>query len=192
MLPQASGIAMARTPRMIGAFHGAMPSTTPTGWRIAIAMLARNIRRHDFAGDLRGHRGRFAQHARGEMHVEVPPAARRAGLGRSGCVANCAARASSRSAALSSMARRALGPDGRPLRKRRSSGIRGSLARPPPRRPQRAWPLHRRWDSAGRMWRTFAAGTSRPAMSNLTSSIVVSGRASSGERVVGLSSWRSR
>ena len=33
VLPQASGIAIARTPRMIGAFQGAMPSTTPTGWR---------------------------------------------------------------------------------------------------------------------------------------------------------------
>jgi len=31
--PQASGIAIARTPSMIGAFHGAMPSTTPAGWR---------------------------------------------------------------------------------------------------------------------------------------------------------------
>ena len=39
MLPQASGIAIARTPRITGAFHGAMPSTTPTGWRIAIAKL---------------------------------------------------------------------------------------------------------------------------------------------------------
>ena len=38
VLPQASGTAIARTPRMIGAFHGAMPSITPTGWRIAIAM----------------------------------------------------------------------------------------------------------------------------------------------------------
>ena len=33
VLPQASGMAMARTPRMTGAFHGAMPTTTPTGWR---------------------------------------------------------------------------------------------------------------------------------------------------------------
>ena len=39
VLPQASGIAIARTPRITGAFHGAMPSTTPTGWRIAIAKL---------------------------------------------------------------------------------------------------------------------------------------------------------
>jgi hypothetical protein len=39
VLPHASGMAMARTPRMIGAFQGAMPNTTPTGWRIAIARL---------------------------------------------------------------------------------------------------------------------------------------------------------
>ena len=38
VLPQASGKAMARTPRMTGAFHGAMLSTTPAGWRTAIAM----------------------------------------------------------------------------------------------------------------------------------------------------------
>ena len=39
VLPQASGIATARTPRIIGAFHGAMAATTPTGWRIASAIL---------------------------------------------------------------------------------------------------------------------------------------------------------
>ena len=39
MLPQASGTAMARTPRMIGAFHGAMPSRTPTGSRSAMASV---------------------------------------------------------------------------------------------------------------------------------------------------------
>ena len=39
VLPQASGVAMARTPRMIGAFHGAMPSTTPAGSRRPIARL---------------------------------------------------------------------------------------------------------------------------------------------------------
>src|SRR5664279_1038705 len=37
VLPQASGAATARTPRMTGAFHGAIPSTTPAGCRIAIA-----------------------------------------------------------------------------------------------------------------------------------------------------------
>jgi hypothetical protein len=33
VLPQASGAAIARTARMTGAFHGAMPNTTPTGCR---------------------------------------------------------------------------------------------------------------------------------------------------------------
>ena len=37
LLPQASGTAIARTPRMIGAFHGAMPRMTPTGSLSAIA-----------------------------------------------------------------------------------------------------------------------------------------------------------
>ena len=39
VLPHASGVARARTPRMIGAFHGAMPTTTPAGWRTPIARL---------------------------------------------------------------------------------------------------------------------------------------------------------
>ncbi len=39
VLPQASGVAIARTPRITGAFHGAMPSTTPAGWRRPIARL---------------------------------------------------------------------------------------------------------------------------------------------------------
>ena len=35
---QASGIASARVAKITGAFHGAMPTTTPQGTRIAIAM----------------------------------------------------------------------------------------------------------------------------------------------------------
>ena len=35
-LPQAKAIATERTPRITGAFHGAMPTQTPAGWRIAI------------------------------------------------------------------------------------------------------------------------------------------------------------
>src|SRR4029450_779242 len=31
VLPQARGVAIARQPRITGAFHGAIPSTTPTG-----------------------------------------------------------------------------------------------------------------------------------------------------------------
>ena len=38
VLPQASGIATERTPRMIGAFHGAIARHTPTGWRMAKAI----------------------------------------------------------------------------------------------------------------------------------------------------------
>ena len=38
VLPQASGAAIALTPRITGAFHGATPSTTPTGCRRANAV----------------------------------------------------------------------------------------------------------------------------------------------------------
>ena len=37
VLPQASGMASARVARITGAFHGAMPTTTPAGWRTASA-----------------------------------------------------------------------------------------------------------------------------------------------------------
>jgi hypothetical protein len=37
VLPQASGVAMARTPRITGAFQGAIPTTTPAAWRTAMA-----------------------------------------------------------------------------------------------------------------------------------------------------------
>ena len=39
VLPSASGEAIARVPRITGAFHGAIPTTTPTGWRTARAFL---------------------------------------------------------------------------------------------------------------------------------------------------------
>ncbi len=39
VFPHASGIATARVPSMTGAFHGAMPSTTPHGCRTASAMF---------------------------------------------------------------------------------------------------------------------------------------------------------
>jgi hypothetical protein len=39
VLPQASGMAIARVPRMTGAFHGAMPTQTPAGWRMPMARL---------------------------------------------------------------------------------------------------------------------------------------------------------
>ena len=37
VLPNASGVATARVERITGAFHGAMPTTTPAGWRTANA-----------------------------------------------------------------------------------------------------------------------------------------------------------
>ena len=74
VLPQASGMAMARTPRMTGAFHGAMPSTTPAGWRTRHATACRACRTGITSPrDLRRHRRRLAQHAGGEMHVEAGP-----------------------------------------------------------------------------------------------------------------------
>ena len=39
VLPNASGVATARVPRITGAFHGAIPTTTPAGARTAIASL---------------------------------------------------------------------------------------------------------------------------------------------------------
>ena len=39
VLPQASGIAKARVGKITGAFHGAIPTTTPHGTRIPIARL---------------------------------------------------------------------------------------------------------------------------------------------------------
>jgi hypothetical protein len=38
VFPYASGAAIARVPRMTGAFHGAMPTTTPAGRRTAMAV----------------------------------------------------------------------------------------------------------------------------------------------------------
>src|SRR3954454_25054063 len=38
VLPYAKGVATARVARITGAFHGAIPTTTPTGWRTAMAV----------------------------------------------------------------------------------------------------------------------------------------------------------
>ena len=80
MLPQASGMAIARTPRMTGAFHGAMPSTTPTGWRTANAVTPGLSDGMISPRDLRRHRRRLAQHRRRERDVEAAPGFGRAGL----------------------------------------------------------------------------------------------------------------
>ena len=61
VLPQARAIAMARTPRMTGAFHGAMPTQTPMRLANGHGEIVWNVAGDDFAGDLRGHRGGFAK-----------------------------------------------------------------------------------------------------------------------------------
>ena len=73
-------MATARTPRMTGAFQGAMPRTTPTGWRTRHRRQPRLVRGDDFAGDLRGDRRGFAQHASRKKDVEMRPAGGRPGL----------------------------------------------------------------------------------------------------------------
>ena len=84
VLPQASGVAIARTPRMMGAFHGAMPSTTPAGWRMPMASEPGTSEGITSPADLRGQRRRLADHAGGQHHVEAGPHAGGAGLGRNG------------------------------------------------------------------------------------------------------------
>ncbi len=79
VLPQASGMAIARVPRITGAFHGAMPSTTPAGWRMASASVPGLSDCMTSPLDLGGHGRRLAQHLRGEHHVEAGP--RRGGAG---------------------------------------------------------------------------------------------------------------
>src|SRR5271168_2667028 len=109
VLPQASGAAIARTPRITGAFHGAMPRTTPAGCRTASETTP----------------GLSAGMISPRIWV-VRPAASRSMLAAKwtlkpaqGAVApissiigwvNSPARASSRSAALSRSARRSPGP----------------------------------------------------------------------------------
>ncbi len=39
VLPKASGVATERVERITGAFHGAMATTTPAGWRTPMASL---------------------------------------------------------------------------------------------------------------------------------------------------------
>ena len=80
VLPQASGMATARVPRMTGAFHGAMPTQTPAAWRIAHGQRARLVGRDDLARDLRRHRRRLAQHVGRQHDVEAGPGRGGAGL----------------------------------------------------------------------------------------------------------------
>ena len=100
---------MARTPRMIGAFHGAMPSTTPTGSRGDIAiqpglsegMTSPQIRVVSAAAS------RVMLAASIRLKAAQPAVAPTSSI--IACT-NCSRRPSSAAAALLSVARRAFGP----------------------------------------------------------------------------------
>ena len=109
VLPQASGVAMARTPRMMGAFHGAMPSTTPAGWRMPMASepgTSEGITSPLICvvSDAASRIMPAASMTLKPAHIAVPPVS--AGTASQ----NFGVFASSASAALSSSARRSPGP----------------------------------------------------------------------------------
>ena len=124
VLPQASGTAIARTPRMTGAFqrcdaeHHA--GRLPHRHRDAAGLVGGN----HFAGDLGGERGGFAQHLRRELHVELAPGRRRADLGDHRLGEILGPRAMRSAAALSSV-RRSLRPGRRPGRECARRGFGG-------------------------------------------------------------------
>ena len=70
---------MERTPRMMGPFQGAIPRTTPAGWRTAKGHF---VGRNDLTGDMGGHRSCLAQHVCGEAHIVLRPPRGGARLGR--------------------------------------------------------------------------------------------------------------
>ena len=109
VLPQASGAAMARTPRMTGAFQGAMPSTTPAGWRTAIdrtpGLSAGMISPVICVVSAAASRSRLAAKC-----TLKPPHGPVAPISSVIASTKSAVRASRRSAALRSSARRSLGP----------------------------------------------------------------------------------
>ena len=74
VLPYASGAATARTPSMTGAFQGAMPTTTPTGWRTAFARLPAMCEGISSSAERVGLAGVVGEHAGRELHVEHAPA----------------------------------------------------------------------------------------------------------------------
>ena len=109
VLPQASGSAMARTPRMTGAFHGAMLSTTPAGWRTAIAMqpgLSEGMTSPEICVVMAA-ASRSMPAARWTLKPAQPAVAPVSAAISS---MNCGAFDARRSAAFSRMARRAFGP----------------------------------------------------------------------------------
>ena len=75
-------MATARIPRITGAFHGAMPTTTPTGCRIAMAVVLGEIRGNHFTHEGVRLRGTLFQQAAGVYAVEHPPAESLTGLKR--------------------------------------------------------------------------------------------------------------
>ena len=109
VLPQASGNAIARTPRMTGAFQGAMLSTTPAGWRIAIAMqpgLSEGITSPEICVVIDA-ASRSMPAARWTLNPAQPAVAPVSAAISS---MNCGALLASTSAALSRIVRRWLGP----------------------------------------------------------------------------------
>ena len=66
-------MATARMPRIMGAFHGAIPTTTPTGWRVAIATVSGKIGRNNFTDEPVRLRRRFAQQSGRENAIEHSP-----------------------------------------------------------------------------------------------------------------------
>ena len=75
-------MAMARTPRMTGAFHGAMPSTTPAGCRTPMARLPGTSDGMTSPLICVVSAAASQQHAGGQVHVEAGPHGRGAGLAR--------------------------------------------------------------------------------------------------------------
>ena len=67
-------MATERMPRMRGAFHGAIPTTTPAGWRIAIAIVSCRSEGNHFTDQSVGLRGSLTQQSRAEHAIEHSPA----------------------------------------------------------------------------------------------------------------------
>ncbi|PBI87432.1 hypothetical protein BKP43_40870 [Variovorax boronicumulans] len=109
VLPQASGVAMARVARITGAFQGAMPSTTPAACRTPMARLP---------GTSDGMTSPAICVVSDAASVRMPAArctlkpahSAEAPVSRAMACTKASARASSACAALSSRARRSLGP----------------------------------------------------------------------------------
>ena len=72
MLPYASGVAMARVPRITGAFQGAIPTTTPAGSRRAMRGGAGDVGGDHLADGGVGLGSRLAQHAAASWQLNMP------------------------------------------------------------------------------------------------------------------------